>query len=184
MRAVILWHFHYSLCLIAIILSNLASAQSKNEPVEKVRKHSIALGLGHTQVYKGFENGKDKWLALPSWALDYNYHVGEKWALSLQNEIIMSDFKVESNSNEKVIERSTPFSSMLAVSYIPVEFLCVFVAAGGEFAKEENFALIRMGLESALEINERFEAIATLNYDQKIDGYDSFGLTFGIGYKF
>lgn len=161
-------------------------AQSEIEEKEEVleRKHSVALAIGHIQVAKGFQNGQKKWLALPSWALDYTYRFNPRWSAGLQNELILSDFEVESEESESTITRSTPLSSIAVVGYRPLEFLTIFAGAGGEFAKEENFAMIRFGIEPSMEIRERLELLVSGVYDIKIDGYDSFGITVGVAYAF
>ncbi len=146
--------------------------------------HSFTIGIGHTMVAKGIEAGDKKWLALPSWALDYYYHINPKWGVGIQNEIILSDFEVETFDAKKVITRSKPFSSMAVLGYSPWNEVMVFVGAGAEVAKEESFVLLRLGAEPTWEIGERFGLVLGVTYDFKIDGYDSFGLSLGVEYKF
>lgn len=120
---------------------------------------------------------------MPSWALDDTYRFNPRWRAGLQNELILSDFEVESEESNSTITRSTPLSSIAVVGYRPLEFLTVFAGAGGEFAKEENFAMIRFGIPS-MEIRERLELLVSGVYDIKIDGYDSFGITVDLAYAF
>ena len=118
---------------------------------------------------------------MPSWALDYTYRLNPRWRLRLQNELVLSNFEVASQEDEgQVIARSWPFSSKVAAGYRPLEDLAVFSGVGGEFVKEENFAMIRLGIEPSMEIRERLELLASLVYDIKLDGYDSFGFTLGV----
>ena len=93
--------------------------------------------------------------------------------------------EAESEENEsQVITRSRSFSSIAVSGYRPLEYLTAFAGVGGEFAKEENFAMIRFKIEPSMEIRERLELLASLVYDIKIDGYDGFGLMFGVAYVF
>jgi len=173
---------------IAAVLSTSTTSHAQEEMPEETeseRKHSLAVAIGHVQVAKGVQEGDIKWLALPSWALDYTFRINDHWNIGLQNELILSDFEVESEEEDgKVITRSTPLSSIAVAGYRPLEWLTVFAGGGAEFAKEENFAMIRFGIEPSMEIRERLELLASLVYDIKIDGYDSFGLSFGIGSSF
>lgn len=171
-----------SIGLIPCFFLNSYNAYSQER--EQSLKHTISLGIGHTMVGKGVEDGSKKWLSLPSWAVDYNYRFSESWGIGLQNEIILSDFEVESFESKEVITRSNPFSSMLVVGYFPLEELMVFIGGGAEFASEENFIMLRVGVEPSFEIGEKFELVTGLTYDFKVDGYDSFGLSLGVGYKF
>lgn len=176
----------FIIALFAIVNPSTSLAQDEQkEEMELTRQHSLALAIGHIQVAKGFQEGQKKWLSLPSWALDYTYRLNPRWSLGLQNELILSDFEVESEeAGGQVITRSMPLSSIAVAGYRPLEYLTVFAGVGGEFAKEENFAMIRFGIEPSMEIRERLELLASLVYDIKIDGYDSFGLTFGVAYVF
>lgn len=151
---------------------------------EKTYSHSLSLGVGHTMVAKGVEKGEGKWLTLPSWAVDYNYRINTKWGVALQNEIILSDFEVETTDGENVIARTTPFASVAVLGYYPWKDVMVFMGAGAEVAKEESFVLLRLGAEPSWEIGERFGLVLGITYDFKIEGYDSFGLSLGVEYKF
>jgi hypothetical protein len=182
--------FKQALLVLTSLLSGLlfsisAFGQTEEESSEVKKKHSIALGVGHTHVKTDIDIIGKEWLNLPSWSLDYNYRISEKWAISCQNEIILGEIEVESeDDNKKTISRTRPFSTMLAVTYFPIERLGVFMASGAEFAKEGNFGMFRIGVEPNLEINERLEVFATVIYDFKIEVYDSYGIAFGLGYKF
>ena len=180
------WRHRFTgIAFIAFFCSaTIAMAQENVEnEVGLKKKHSISIGIGHTQVAKGIEEGSKKWLSLPSWAFDYSFKLNQRWKVGLQNEIILSDFEVESDK-ELLITRSNPISSIATVGYRPIQHLTLFAGAGAEFAKEENFALLRLGIEPSMEIRERLELLLNVVYDFKIEGYNSFGLSFGIGYAF
>lgn len=166
--------------ILFLALSHQAFAQEE----EPGARNTVALGIGHTMVGKGVKDGSKKWLSLPSWAIDYNFKITESWTIGLQNEIILSDFEVETFETSEVITRTNPFSSIVVVGYHPLEALMLFVGGGAEFAAEENFVMLRVGAEPSFEINDKFELVAGLTYDFKVDGYDSFGLSLGVGYKF
>jgi hypothetical protein len=147
------------------------------------KKHSIALFIGHTHVSKGVRENDRKWLVLPSWGLDYNYHFNHKWALGLHNEMIVETFAVEDSGGE-TLERSRPFATTLVATYKLSEWLGAMFGGGGEFSKEENFGMFRMGLEAGIELPHDFELLFTTNYDVKIEAYDSWNLGMGIAKKF
>ncbi|AEV31064.1 hypothetical protein Oweho_0040 [Owenweeksia hongkongensis DSM 17368] len=182
-------NFYSSKLILKLLLAALISVFSldlSGQTAEETESffHSFTVGIGHTMVAKGIEAGDKKWLALPSWALDYNYRINPKWGVGIQNEIILSDFEVETFDNERVISRSKPFSSIAVLGYYPWREVMVFMGAGAEVAKEESFVLLRLGAEPAWEISERFSLVLGLTYDFKIEGYDSFGLSLGVEYKF
>ncbi len=146
----------------------------------ETKKHEISIALGHAQVAKGIEQGDKKWLALPTWALDYKFNLNNKWSLSWQNDIILSDFEVESNERKKTFTRTHPLASIAAIGFSPVEWLCVYAGGGAEIAKEENFGVVRIGVEPIWEIRDNWELILSTNYDMKLNAYDSFGIALGV----
>jgi len=165
--------------LLLFVSANLHGQEGSHSS----KNHTISAGIGHIQVAKGIKDGNKTWVSLPSWALDYHYSLSENWSISLQNEIVQSDFEVEDASDE-VITRSSPYSAIVAIGYKPLEVLTIFTGVGGEFAREENFGVVRFGIEPSWEIGERFELLLCANYDVKIEAYDSFGINLGVGYKF
>lgn len=80
----------------------------------------------------------------------------------------------------KVIERSRPFASVATALFKPDKHLTYIVGMGGEFSKEENFALTRLGIESGWEMKNNWEFNISLLYDIKWNGYNSWLIGFGI----
>ncbi len=161
------------------------------------KKHSISAVISHTHIRSGVKNETgDNWMALPSFGLNYNYSFNEKWALGLHNDIIIEEFIVEDKNhdeevyakNEEVeipgIKRSRPIASAVMLTYKPHEHIALLAGGGMEFSKEENFALIRFGVEFPFEIHNDWEIMGVMAYDINIDAYDSFTFGFGIAKLF
>ena len=141
------------------------------------KHHRFSFLLSHTYVSQGVIDGDKKWLTLPSVALDYNYVFLPKWAVGLHSDLIFENYKVE--KSDEVFERTTPVASALTAGFKPGEhFTCQF-GLGGEFAKEEDFFLLRFGVEYGLELPKGWELVSNFVYDIKWNAYDSF--SFGIG---
>jgi hypothetical protein len=179
--------------LIFLSLLFLASAdplvaqdkEEKKESEEAFKPHStIGVVISHAQVFTGKdENGKNKALAMASWGLDYNYHLSPKWAFGLHTDIIVESFKVEEHNGE-TIERSYPIAPALMGIYKPNHHWSLMAGAGGEFAKEENFFLTRLGIEYGAEIRNGWEVFGSLSYDIKWSAYDTWLLGLGISKAF
>jgi hypothetical protein len=170
----LLFSFGYSICF------------SQEEPEENPEKrHSVLLLLGHTQIAEGIrEEGKKVLLSVPSWGLDYNYELTEKWAIGLHSDIILENFLVENIADESVIERSHPIASSFVASFKPGKNFSFLSGFGGEFAKEGSLFLIRLGVEYGVDISEEWEFVANIINDLKPSAYNSFGIGVGIARKF
>ena len=167
-----------------LLMSCSKGFSQENQPEEKFKPHhSIGILLGHAQIRQGANEENIKWLAMPSFALDYNYSFSEKWSLGLHNDVVMESFKVES-FDEEVIERDKPIASVITAGFKPGNHFTYQLGLGAEFSKEENLALARIGAEYGLEIKNNWEFIANLVYDLKWNAYDSFGLSVGISKSF
>lgn len=157
--------------------------ESKSESETFKPHHSISILLGHTHLREGEVDGEKKWLALPSFGLDYNYQFSEKWSIGLHNDMVIENFKVENTENE-IIERTRPIASLLMAGYKPGKHFTYQAGLGGEFAKEENLFVSRIGVEYGLELPDEWEFLVNGIYDIKWNTYDSFGLSLGVAKKF
>lgn len=169
--------------LIAVLfLMNNAFAQEQENEIFKPH-HSLGFVVGHTHISEGSKDGDKKWLTFPSFALDYNYVFSPNWSIGLHNDLIIESFKVETSDGE-ILERSSPFASAIVGGYKPGKHFTFQAGLGGEFAKEENFALTRLGVEYGLEIRNGWEFIANVVYDIKWNAYDSWAIGAGISKSF
>jgi len=178
--------------LIKVILSSLFlffivfvnAQETAHKEGEKEKRNSIAVFISHTQIAETVEGEGKKSISVPSWGIDYNFEITERWAIGLHNDIIIESFVIE-NSEGTEIERSSPFATAVVGMFKPVKNLSLVLGAGGEFSKEENLFLIKAGVEySHLILHNNWEIIASFSNDFKWDAYNSWTLGFGIGRKF
>ncbi len=144
--------------------------------------HAIAVVLSHSYISQGIVDGNRRWLNVPSWGLNYNYRLGDKWFLGWHNDIIIEEFVVEDTREEtEELERDFPISSMIVGTFKPNEHWGFALGAGAEWEKDESFALIRVGAEYSLPLKVAgLEIMFTLNYDILVNAYDSMNLGIGI----
>lgn len=170
------------------------SEHAKGHSEHEFHRFSIAFAMNHTHVNTGIKDGQSKqWLAIPSFGLNFNYSISEKWGLGLHNDILIEEFAVAGNSetgaahksaaNEEgdiaVIERGTPISSAIMIMYKPLEHLVLMAGGGMEFSAHENFGVIRFAVDVPFHLPNGWEVYGTAAYDANIDAYDSY--TYGIG---
>lgn len=174
--------------LLALVVGSAVPAEGQHvegESQEEGEHHSIAgrhritLGLGHTHISQGVIDGSREWFVAPSWALNYDYWLTERWAVGLQNDMIVEQFVV-AHGEEELLERERPIAVIPAVLYKPLEWLTLIGGLGVEFAPEENLTLTRIGAEVGWHVARDWEIGAGLVWDAKWDFYDSYALDFAI----
>lgn len=148
---------------------------------EGIKHQRLTLVMSNAHVPSGLDNdGNNKWLVLSSWGLDYDWRFNDRWAISVQSDIVIENFRVmafESNPKE-ALRRSYPLALALAGMYSATEHLSLIAGAGIDIAKEESIPLWRLGLEYGWEINDTWEISLNLVYDNKIEAYDTW--SFGV----
>lgn len=151
-------------------------------------RHLISVEIGHSHASDGIRRGERGWITLPSWAINYNYLLADKWILGLHTDIIIENFEVKAlhsgHDESGVIERTRPVSVVGVVAYKPIHRLAIITGAGFEYAPEETFTVIRLGVEPSIPLNDRWEVIFSMVYDIKVDAYNNWAMGAGLGFMF
>lgn len=171
--------------ILVILFMGMISWASAQEPApaHPPAQHGLkganrlTLGLGHTHVSQGKVNGDTKWLTLPSWSINYDHWINDKWAIGVQSDLILESFVIESHGNE-LIERKFPFTVVPVAIYKPGKHFSFLGGVGGEFAKGHNFVTTRLGVEYGLHLPKDWEVGIAAVWDNKWDYYNSWGLAF------
>ena len=167
-----------------LLVSQSTNAQHKTG-VQDSGEHALkgtsrlTLGLGHTHVSEGKKEGKTKWLALASWSLNYDYWLSNKWAIGLQNDIVLESFIIENHESE-LIERSYPLSVVPVAMYKAGKHVSIIGGVGAEFSKGHTLTLTRLGMEYGVHLHNNWEIGAALVWDGKWKYYNSWGLAFTV----
>lgn len=104
--------------------------------------------------------------------------------MGLHNDFIMQSFNIEDKHREPAIKREFPVLSCLVGIYKAGKHWSVFTGPGKEFEKNENFTVVKTGIEYGVELPGDFEVGFGLEYDTKVKGYDSWLAGIGISKKF
>jgi len=165
------------------LLALAASAQhgSENPTPEPADPHHhqhpfrAAVLLGHGIVP---EVGGDGVLFVPTWGLDLDYHLSDRWSLGLHSDVEIENYLIELPGGEEV-ELEMPFISTLDVFYRLNHN--ILLGGGGGFTLENGEAksLIRLAVEGEVPMNDRWEWTPTLFLDQRLDGRQVW--TFAVG---
>ncbi|MGB4772035.1 MAG: hypothetical protein WBP58_11270 [Chitinophagaceae bacterium] len=137
----------------------------------------LTLGLGHTHISEGVIDGKTRWLVAGSWSLNYDYWISNKFAIGIQNDLVMETFIIEDKEKES-IERSYPWSIVPVAIYKPGKRFSMLGGVGYEVAAGKSLALTRLGIEYGFHLPKNWEVGAALVWDNKWNYYNSWGLAF------
>lgn len=154
---------------------------SSEEEHTSLKRHNFGFVVSHTHINSAKENPDgSKFIAAPSFCLNYNFNFNHKWAIGLHNDIILENIDLEhTHEGGAGIKRERPISSAIMAMYKPIEHLAILAGGGMEFSNHEDFAVIRFGIETPIHLENNWEIFATLTADIGINNYDS--LTFGFG---
>jgi hypothetical protein len=170
-------------CCIASMAYGQHAAAPHHQPGQVTHTmkgaHRLTLGLGHTHISEGIIDGKTEWVTAGSWSFNYDYWLLDRWAIGLQNDLVLETFFVEDKEKE-VIERSYPWSVVPVAIYKPFKRLSFLGGVGIEFAKEKSLTLTRLGVEYGFHLPKNWEVGAALVWDNKWNYYNSWGLAFTI----
>lgn len=183
--------YFFSLFVLISFFSTPVFAQEEADEEEQELemeegKHSLAFVLGHARIGQGRnEVGEKQFTMVPSFALDYNYWISEKFALGLHTDFLNENFFIESESEGTLIERERPIAPAIMGTLKPGEHWSFGLGFGGEFVKGgETYFVTRFAIEYGVEIRNGWEVLGSLTQDFRANAYNVTGLGIGIEKRF
>ncbi len=174
-----------SLLITSLAPMILVAQENSPELEPEIGRHEISILMAHTNVNGGLEQvGRSRWLVLPSWGLNYNYWMNERWALGLHTDLINENYLVEEFNGKEVLERDRPIAPALMATYRPHEHWSFLLGGGMEFAGGDDLALVRAGVEYTVHLSGSWETCASFAYDLRLAAYDSWTLGIGLARRF
>ncbi len=173
-----------SLLVLIIICQFTFSQKNNSHPVHDSKEISdsnvrIAAVISHTYL-KGA--GIDEYLIIPSLGLDIDYWFNHKWGIGLHNDIEIENFIIE-DQDSRELERVNPLVLTLDILYNTNGFI-LSLGPGIEIEKNKSYMLLRLGLEYEQSINQDYYFMPTIFFDQRLDGFSTATIGFGIGHIF
>lgn len=158
-----------------------APPSSKHTPTgHEFKSFRVAVIIGHTLIPAGHTT---KNLFIPSWGLDLEYWWSPAWGIGLHNDLELESFLIE-RPNMEVLERVYPLVMTLDLLYKPIGGLVLMAGPGYEIADQENFLLMRLGVEYEFEIGNHWDIAPTFFYDSREDSFQTWSVGLGIGKRF
>ncbi len=142
--------------------------------------HSLTLMLANAFVPNTFSDNTNDILIVPVYGLNYDYQISSKWGLGVHTDILLQQFKIEKHDSNEEVVRENPVSIAAILFFKPHHRWKIIGGYGIEIEKNENFQLIRLGIEYGIELPKNWELGFTFENDFKINGY--YAMLLGIGF--
>jgi hypothetical protein len=93
----LVWFFmsFFLICFSGLAQESHESIEHQSHESNNKGLNRITVGLGHTHISEGKIDGDTEWLTLASWSLNYDHWFSDKWAIGLQNDIVLESFIIE-----------------------------------------------------------------------------------------
>ncbi|MGB6037965.1 MAG: hypothetical protein WBG42_16940 [Cryomorphaceae bacterium] len=170
--------------LLMVTTSFLFPAGSQAQEAEKTNrpKHRITAMMANSHIPAADNiEGQNSVFIAPTWALNYDYWLSEKFAIGVHSDLVIQKFEIKNREDGLELERSFPLAVCAVGIYRPFENWSLIFGGGQEFEKTENFAMLCLGVEYGIELPKEWELSFNLIYDNKIDAYDTW--MFGVGFS-
>lgn len=170
---------------LALTIAWGGSAQHAAESMSEMHDHwphwRAAILIGHTLIPA--EHAGENFF-IPSWGLDIEYWFSRKWAVGVHSDLEIETFVLVDDHGEEEIERISPLVLTLDALFKPWKGFVLQVGPGIELEQNENFALIRAGVEYEFELRHHWDIAPTIFYDSRFDEYHTWTVALGIGKRF
>ena len=137
--------------------------------------HRLGFYTGNTLVSAASTGVQDDGLLIiPTIGLSYEFFFTPRVGLGVTADLELQNYVIEAGEADE-LERDRNLIITAIVLVEPVERFALFAGAGGEFEKNENFFVVRVGTAYAFRIGRSWELAIEGSYDYK-DVYGSWGL--------
>ena len=143
--------------------------------------HKVTLVMANSFLKNDFEDNPNSILVVPTFGLNYDFFFHQKWGVGLHTDIVLQQFKVERHEGQEVLIRENPVALCAVGLFKPLPSLTLIAGYGIELEKHENIQLLRLGVEYGFHLPGNWELGFALEFDRKINTYNS--LVFGAGFS-
>jgi len=133
---------YFGTLFFILCLPGYGVAQEESIEEKPTNRNKLTLAISHTHLPDGINDKGDKvWQVLPSWGLDYDLRISQKWGLGVHSDIVIQDFAYEEKEGITK-KRSYPVATAFVTSYKAARHLALIAGGGAEFAPEGTLGLV------------------------------------------
>jgi hypothetical protein len=180
----------FIICLIVVIPfsyaqhtedTNDAQHNEHTEHEELSHRHRVTLVMANSFLKNQVDESTKDILVVPTFGLNYDFFFHQKWGVGLHTDIVLQQFKVEKHDGHEELIRENPVAICAVGLFKPLPSLTLIAGYGIEIEKHENIQLLRLGVEYGFHLPGNWELGFALEFDKKINTYNSW--VFGAGFS-
>jgi len=158
----------------------LSHKDQNPEHEEHSFKHKLTLVMAYSLMKNQVDENTGNILVVPTFGLNYDFFFHQKWGVGIHTDILLQQFKVETHDEEEVLVRENPVALCAVGLFKPIPSLTLLAGYGIELEKHENIQLLRLGVEYGFHLPGNWELGFALEFDSKLNTYNSwvFGAAF------
>lgn len=161
--------------LILFFSSVLMAGQEQKES-----KHLLGAAFGFTFVPTGDALGDtdERGIFTKTLGLDYFYNFHPRWGAGFLGAYEMDHYVV----NDEEIERQNAIILTLVGMYSATKYLDLFLGGGVEVEQHDNLAVLRLGLQYAIDVGQHWALVPKLHFDFK-ENYNTWSFAVAFARK-
>ena len=177
----------FIICLIVVIpFSNAQHTEDANDAQHAEHegpghRHKVTLVLDNSFLKNDFEDNPNSILIVPTFGLNYDFFFHQKWGVGFHTDIVAQQYKVEKHDGHEELIRENPVALCAVGLFKPLPSLTLIAGYGIEIEKHDNIQLLRLGVEYGFHLPGNWELGFALEFDRKINTYNSW--VFGAGFS-
>jgi hypothetical protein len=160
--------------------TNHGDAQ-EHENAHEGSSHRITMVMAYSFLKNQIDASTNDILVAPTFGLNYDYLFHPRWGVGLHTDIVLQQFKVEKHHDQVELTRENPVAVCAVGLFSPLPSLVLLAGYGIELEKHENIQLLRFGVEYGFHLPGNWELGFTLEFDAKMNTYNSW--IFGAGFS-
>jgi hypothetical protein len=162
-----------------------AEASHDDQEAEHVgHRHRVTLVMANSFLKNHADETTNSILIVPTFGLNYDFFFHQKWGVGLHSDIVLQQYKVEIHDGHETIIRENPVAVCAVGLFKPLPSLTLIAGYGIEIEKHENIQLLRFGVEYGFHLPGNWELGFALEFDRKINTYNSWVLGAGFSKLF
>jgi hypothetical protein len=147
-------------------------------------RHRVTLVMANSFLKNQVDENTNDILLVPTFGLNYDFFFHQKWGVGLHTDIVLQQFKVEKHDGHEELIRENPVALCAVGLFKPLPSLTLIAGYGIEIEKHENIQLLRLGVEYGFHLPGNWELGFALEFDKKINTYNSWVLGAGFSKLF